>query len=391
MLYSLILRKLSKTARVVFTHSTVMPLRIFSLCTLFLLIVLAASAADPPDVLTLTDGGKLQGKLVRSAGDSVTFHSDAAGNVKIPWSKINEFSSSRRFAVIPKGVHLKGKQTDGEIPRGVIAAADQKIQVTPGAGQPVQTIAVNDAGFVIDEAAYEAALRNPRFVEDWKGTLTGGVALVKATQSAQTFTSVVHLNRAIPVEDWLSARNRTLVNFASSYGKLTQPNTPEVKTNIVHFDVERDEYFEHRIYALGQAALDHNFSQGLYLQQTYGAGAGWTAIRSDPQTLDLKATASFINQHFNGSPSEQLIGSVFGEVYHRNLPAAIKFDEWLTYTPAWNKTSAYFANGSAGVTLPVYKGMGLNVSVLDSFLNDPPPGFKKNSLTFVTGITYALP
>ncbi|HLH42582.1 MAG TPA: DUF481 domain-containing protein [Bryobacteraceae bacterium] len=368
-----------------------MRLRNFSFCAFPFLIALAATAAGAPDVLTLVDGEKLQGKLVRSVGGTVTFHSDAAGNVSIPWSKIKELSSERRFAVIPKGLHLKGKQTDGEIPRGVLAASDQKIQLTPGAGQPVQTIAVNDAGFVIDEPAYQAALKNPGFDEDWKGALTGGISLVKATQSAQTFTGVAHLSRAIPAEDWLAARNRTLADFTVSYGKLTQPNTPQVKTNIVHFDLERDEYFEHRIYALGQAALDHNFSQGLYLQQTYGAGAGWTAIRSDPQTLDLKATASFIDQRFNGSPSERLIGSVLGEVYHRNLPAAIKFDEWLTYTPAWNNTRAYFANGSAGVTLPVYKGVGLNVSVLDSYLNDPPPGFKKNSLTFVTGVTYALP
>jgi hypothetical protein len=118
---------------------------------------------------------------------------------------------------------------------------------------------------------------------------------------------------------------------------------------------------------------------------------GWTAIRSDQQTLDVKATASYISQLFNGRPTQNLIGSVFGEAYHRSLPAAIKFDEQLTYTPAWNNTSAYFANGSAGITLPVYKGVGLNVSVLDSFLNDPPPGFKKNSFTFVTGVTYALP
>jgi len=339
----------------------------------------------------MADGERLTGTLVRSTGGSVTFHSDAAGNVTIPWSKINEFSSSRRFAVIPKGVQLKSGQTDGEIPRGVIAVMDQKIQLTPGPGQPVQTIAVSDAGFVIDEPAYEAALHNPGFVEGWKGTLTGGVSLVKATQSAQTFTGVVHLNRAIPVDAWLSARNRTLANFTVSYGKVHQPNTPEVKTNIVHFDVERDQYFEHRVYALGQATFDHNFSQGLRLQQTYGAGVGWTAIRSDQQTLDVKATASYISQLFNGRPAQNLIGSVFGEAYHRSLPAAIKFDEQLTYTPAWNNTTAYFANGSAGITLPVYKGVGLNVSVLDSFLNDPPPGFKKNSFTFLTGVTYALP
>lgn len=348
-------------------------------------------AADPPDTLTMTDGEKLVGKFLRSAGDSVTFHSDSAGDVTVPWAKVKEMTSSRRFAVIPKGLQFKRKDADGKVPRGTIAVTDQKIHVTPAGGQPPQTVGTGDTGFVIDEDAYQRALHNPGFGEDWKGALTGGVSLMEATQKSETFTGAAHLVRAIPAEDWLAARNRTLVNFTASYGKVNQPNTPEVKTDLVHFDAERDEYFSPRLYGLGQAAFDHNFSQGLSLQQTYSGGIGWTALKSDKQTLDLKGTASYISQHFNGSASQSLIGSVFGEVYHRNLPAGIKFDEELTLIPAWNNTNAYSANGGAGVTMALYKRLSLNVSMLDTFLNDPPPGFKKNSFQFTTGVTYSLP
>jgi|SRR5579863_5202262 len=350
-----------------------------------------AQAADPPDTVMLADGEKLMGKLLRATGTDVTFHSDSAGDVTIPWAKIKELTASRRFAVIPKGVIFKRKATDSKIPRGVLAFTDGKIQITPGGDQPVQTVATGDTGFIIDEDAYQKALHNPGFGEDWKGALTGGVSLIEATQKSETFTGAVHLARAIPVEDWLAPRNRTLVNFTASYGKIDQPNTPEVKTDLVHFDAERDEYFSARMYALGQAAFDHNFSQGLSLQQTYSGGVGWTAIKSDKQTLDLKATMSYISQRFNGAPNKSLIGSVFGETYHRNLPAGIKFDEQLTFVPAYNNTSAYSGNAGAGVTMALYKRLSLNVSALDTFLNDPPPGFKKNSFQFTTGVTYSLP
>jgi hypothetical protein len=46
---------------------------------------------------------------------------------------------------------------------------------------------------------------------------------------------------------------------------------------------------------------------------------------------------------------------------------------------------------SSGLTLPVYKRLSLAVSTLDTFLNNPPPGFKKNSFQFTTGLTYTLP
>jgi hypothetical protein len=39
----------------------------------------------------------------------------------------------------------------------------------------------------------------------------------------------------------------------------------------------------------------------------------------------------------------------------------------------------------------VYKRLSLAVSTLDTFLNNPPPGFKKNSFQFTTGLTYTLP
>jgi hypothetical protein len=365
--------------------------RRFALLTAVVFLGALAHAADPPDTVTLADGEKLMGKLVKATGAAVTFHSDSAGDVTIPWDKIKELTSSRRFAVIPKGLPFKRKESDAKVPRGTLVFTDGKIQITPGGGQPAQSVATGDTGFIIDEDAYQKALHTPGLGEDWKGAVTGGISLIEATQKSETFTGAAHLARAIPTEDWLAARNRTLVNFTASYGKVDQPNTPEVKTDLLHFDLEQDQYFAPRVYALGQAAFDHNFSQGLSLQQTYSGGTGWTVIKSAKQTLDLKGTMSYISQRFNGAANKNLIGSVFGEAYHRNLPAGIKFDEQLTVIPAWNNTNAYSANGGAGITMALYKRLSLNVSTLDTYLNDPPPSFKRNSFQFTTGVTYSLP
>jgi hypothetical protein len=171
----------------------------------------------------------------------------------------------------------------------------------------------------------------------------------------------------------------------------TPPTTTEIKTDLVHFGVEQDENLSPRMYALEQATFDHNFSQGLTLQQTYSGGIGYSALRSAKQTLDLKATMAYINQKFSAGPSKSLVGSVFGETYHRNISSTIKFDEQITLIPTYNNTNAYSWNAGAGITMALYKRFNLNVSTLDTFLNDPPPGFKKNSFQFTTGVTYALP
>jgi hypothetical protein len=229
---------------------------------LFLACVVAASALFAQDTMVFTDGERLIGKFVRSNGGSAIFKSDAIGEITVDWSKVKELQSSQAFAVIPKNVVLKRNADTSKVPEGKIAVADQKITLTPGTGQP-QIVAVADTDHVIDQTSFENAVQhNPGFFSDFGGTVTAGASLVQATQDSRTFNVAINLVRTIPDVDWLRRRNRTIVNFSTSYGTLKQPNTPLVKTDIYHAGVERDEYFSAAFYGFGQAAFDHNFSQG---------------------------------------------------------------------------------------------------------------------------------
>jgi hypothetical protein len=42
------------------------------------------------------------------------------------------------------------------------------------------------------------------------------------------------------------------------------------------------------------------------------------------------------------------------------------------------------------MTVPVYKRFAFSMSVADTFLNNPPQTFKKNSFQLTTGLTYTL-
>ena len=66
------------------------------------------------------------------------------------------------------------------------------------------------------------------------------------------------------------------------------------------------------------------------------------------------------------------------------------FDQQLAFTPSFNDASAYEAHGSAALTLPLYGRFHLSFGVIDSYLNEPGPGSKKNSFQFLTGLQYAF-
>jgi hypothetical protein len=146
-------------------------------------------------------------------------------------------------------------------------------------------------------------------------------------------------------------------------------------------------------------SFDHSYSQGLNLQQIYGGGLGFVVFKTAEQELDMKGDIHYERQHFGftpgvvppvKTPDKNLIGANIGDTYAAKLAHGMVFNQGLVVTPAFNTPSAYSALATAGLTFPVYKRLGFNLSALDDFLNDPAFGSKKNSFQFSAGLTYTL-
>ncbi len=375
-----------------------------------------APAPNPaPDILVLSNGDTLHGKFVSAVGGKVTFHSESLGDVTLAWDKIKELHTAEPFTVLDKTVKLRGKNTVRNLPSGTLDVSNQAVTVHPAAGAPAPPIPVANAAYVVDQPTLEKQVyRQPGFFAGWNGSATAGATLVTATQDSYTVSGALGLVRVVPSVSWLNSRERTSADFNGSFGRITQPaytipataTTPatpvaaeNIKSAIIHFDAERDEYFSPRVYALGQAAFDHNFSQDLSLQQIYGGGVGWTLIKDPKQTMDLKGTVQYEKQSFlttpgaTPSPGDNLIGSTFGASYvlHAKL---FTYTQVVGFIPAYNTPSAYSATETDTFAFPAYKNLSFSVGTLDTYLNDPPlgaePPTKHNSFQFTMGLTFAI-
>jgi len=171
------------------------------------------------------------------------------------------------------------------------------------------------------------------------------------------------------------------------------------KSSILHVGAERDEYFSARVYALGQAAFDHNYAQDLQLQQIYGGGFGWTAIEKPNRELDLKGTVQYEKQQFTpgtGNENQNLIGSTFAGTYVLHLKL-LTLTQAVSFIPAYNNFKAYSANEIDSLAFPAYKNFSFSVGTVDTYLNDAPfiatasnPPTKPNSFQFTMGVTYNI-
>jgi hypothetical protein len=349
-----------------------------------------------PDVIVFTNGDQLSGTLERGIGNSITFKSDMAGEITVPLDKVKELRSSGSFAVLRKSVADNRKTV---VP-GTLIYTDSTLTVAAPTAAP-ELVPEKEIAYIIDQPTYDMELeKKPGPLYGWNGTVNGGATIVRSTDNGSTYTAGIALVRAIPAVPYLVPRNRTTFDLQETYGKLTTPVIPQTTpptppsvalTSIFHADAERDEYLSQKFFALAQTSFDHNYAQGLQLQQVYGGGIGWTAFKTARQQLDVKATMQYEKQTFETVSSNQdLVGSTLSEAYHRALPRKLLFTESASYLPAWNNSSAYSASFTAGLVMPLFKRLSLNINTTDNFLNDPAAGFNKNSFQFVTAASYTL-
>ncbi len=356
------------------------------------------------------------------------FQSDELGAISVPWAKIKSLHTQAGYIVLENkpGVHIRHAVIDAS--HGSLVVSEGYIEVSPGAppasaagalgkqkehairGETIvsslKPIPVKDAQFILDEQTFNRQVRQePNFFAGWNGSATAGVTLVQATENQYIYNSAITFIRTVPTVDWLAARNRTTADFSSSYGRITQPAyvsagtrvpAEATETSIFHADAERDQYVSNRGYALTQTAFDHNFSQGLDLQQVYGVGFGVTAIKRPAEQLDLRASLQYEKQQFITSAagtSQNLVGSTISSTYTLTLPRDVVFDQRIAYVPAFNVARAYSADEQNTLTFPFYKSVAFTVGTIDSYLNDPAlsvPPTTRNSFQFTTGITYTV-
>ena len=361
----------------------------------------AAQDQSAPDTLLLADGNTLHGKLVKEIGGTVTFHTDSLGDLDVPWAKVKELHTGENFAVLNKNLKTRSKAAVDKLPKGRLDATSESVTLE-GAAQPIPA---KDAQVIVDQATLDKELNHePGFLQGWNGAVTAGATLVRATQNQSSFSASLGLVRTVPTVSWLDTRNRTSADFNSSFGRITQPAyrvggvtipAATTKSSILHFDAERDEYLSSRIFALGQAAFDHNYSQDLNLQQIYGGGLGWTVVKKINQEADLKATIQYEKQSFitgAGAANQNLIGSTFSADYLAKLKF-VTFIQNIEYIPAYNHPHAWSAEETDALAFPAWKNLGFSLGTLDSYLNDPPatlPPTKRNSFQFTMGLSYAF-
>ena len=149
-------------------------------------------------------------------------------------------------------------------------------------------------------------------------------------------------------------------------------------------------YVAPHVFLVGIAEGYHNSNLMLYLQQSYGGGAGFSyTFAHQRQKIEAASDLRMIADHFYGAvPAATFAGVRIGEEYTVRLTEAAVNAPTLSinarYIPAIHQEKAWQARGRVILTVPVGAHFSFVAGITDDYMENTP---RKNYSSSNLGIT----
>ncbi|HEY2546559.1 MAG TPA: DUF481 domain-containing protein [Candidatus Acidoferrum sp.] len=338
------------------------------------------------DQVTLKNGDRLTGTIVKSDAKTLLLKSDFAGDVNLQWDAVTGIVSSQPL-------HLSLK--DGQTIVGTVTTDDGKLEVATKETGPVAAskdaiVAVrNDA----EQKAYDdqiERLRHPHLSDFWSGLLDTGLSVTRGNSESLTYTLS---GKAARVTD----RDKISVYSTALYSNSTVNGVNSTTAHTILGGIRADLNVSEKLFVFGFTDFEYNPFQDLDLRNVLGGGLGYHVINTKATTFDVFTGGSY-NQTFFGAVAAtatvpataavtQKTGEVvFGETFNAKLNSRTTVTEQFSLYPNVSDTGTYRFQFDATAATKLKGWLSWQVTYSDRFLSDPLPGFKTNDLILSTGV-----
>jgi putative salt-induced outer membrane protein len=319
------------------------------------------------DQITLKNGDRVTGAIVKKDGATLTVKSALMGQITVPWDQVSEIKSDAPLNVV----------LPTQTVQVAVATVDGKLELQ-GKQQTVplsDVVAIRNA----DEQHNYERLVHPGWGSLWAGTASLGLAGAAGNARTLTFTTAVNAAR-ITTTDKTSIYFNTIKASALVNGKSS--DTAEA----IRGGVAYDHNLNPRLFANAFNDYEYDRFQNLDLRFVLGAGLGFHAVKAERSRLDLLAGFDFNHSKF-GTPLTRNSGELFwGDEYSLKVSGATSLVQSFRMFNDLTNTGTYRMNFDIGASTKLSKWLTWNVSLNNRYLNNPAPGRKTNDLLYTTGI-----
>jgi len=341
---------------------------------LFLLFCVGVPAARA-DLVVLENGDRLTGMIVKSDQETLSFNSQYAGVVNLPWSAVTSVESST-----PVYVGIEG----GPVAVGPLVTINNQYEiVTESAG--TITAAKEAVQFIRsaeEQAAYEREierLRNPGLTDLWTGNVGFGYAQARGNSDTQTLNFGANANRA-------TTRDKIGVTFTSVYAANDTTGESVVTANAIRGGISYNLNLSPQWFVFASTDLEFDEFQDLDLRFAPAGGFGFKAVNTERTKFDVFGGSSLNREFFSTGLNRTSGETLLGEEFQFQYSSFGSVQQKMTIFPNLSDPGVFRVSFDTTADTRMNRWLSWQVSLSDRYLSNPVTGRKKNDVLLTTGL-----
>ena len=312
------------------------------------------------DQVTLKNGDRVTGEIVKKDEKTIVVKSEFLGTLTVPWEQVQTVTAAAPVTVVLR---------DGQQVQSTLETLD-KGQIT----------AIRNAA---EQRMYER-MQRPQLYELWVGTGTFGLAGTTGNSQTQVINGALAAARA-------TRHDKTILHLDAIKSTSTVNRLKADTAQAIRGGIGYDRNVGPRLFLNVFNNYEYDRFQNLDLRATFGGGLGLHVWKKERGFLDVLTGADYNRSSFGASIAAKSYMQSSAELFWGNdfaykLRPATAFTQTFRMFNNLSQTGNYRMNGDIGVNTRIMKWLNWNIALSNRYLSNPAPGRKTNDLIYTTGL-----
>jgi putative salt-induced outer membrane protein YdiY len=342
----------------------------------FFLALLSMSALWA-DQVTLKNGDRVTGAIVKKDGDTLTIKTDLMGEVSVKWDQVESVRSDAPLNVV---VGDKTVQSTLATSGGEVELKEQGTRVPPAS-----VVAIRNAE---EQRAYER-LQDPGLRDLWAGAIAIGFAGTSGNAQTRTFTTAFDAAR-------ITRNDKTSVYFKMIRSSALLEGVKADTAEAARGGWAYNHVISPRVFVNVFNDYEYDRFQNLDLRFVLGGGLGYIVWTGERGRLDLLAGVAYNREKFGAlgevpAFTRNSAEAYWGDDLNYKLTSVTTLLQSFRMFNNLSNTGEYRMNFDLSANTQIARWLTWTLGISDRYLSNPVPGRKTNDFLYTTGlgITFA--
>jgi putative salt-induced outer membrane protein YdiY len=336
--------------------------------TIFLSLLLSIVSFVAPSshaaTITLENGDRVTGKLLRLTDNTLTLKSPIFGEVSIPWKQVRSMESEDEVQVqLQDGTRATAKLKIEE---------DGRMQIDAGGDASPRVLSRHDL------AALNPPVINPEYT--YSGRLNFGGTFNRGNSSSDQYNLAGELVARRPADRYTFGVE---LNEASSDGIQTVSDR--------RLNAQYDAFLRDKNFLFLNTKFTQDEQAALDLRTSLGAGYGYQFLDSDIVKLSGQVGLNYVHENYTDMEDETFPTLSIGFKYDRKLlNKKLVYFQNLETDINLKDTRDILTRATVGIGLPVAKNLTVNTQLNVNYDHQPAAGTDKSDTALIFSVGYGF-